>query len=75
MVISLKLKPNSKEEKVIKIKANDFVVWVKAKPEKNKANLALIKVLAKYFGVIQKNVMIERGFGSRKKIVRIKISC
>lgn len=49
-----------------------FEVHLKQKPVDGKANEALIKVLAKHFGVRQNDVEIVSGFTSRVKIVEIK---
>ena len=42
-------------------------------PEKNKANIAMIKMLSKFFKVPQKSIMIKSGATSRKKIVEINL--
>lgn len=43
-------------------------VSVKARPENNKANFELIKLLAKHFG---KPVQIISGFTAKKKIIEV----
>lgn len=48
-----------------------FLVWVKEPAEKGKANKAVIKALAKYFGVAQSEVKIVSGFSSKQKILEI----
>ncbi len=59
--------PNSKKEQVF---GEDILkVKVKSKPENNKANVEVEKVLSKYFG---KKVKIVKGFKSRKKIVEME---
>lgn len=58
--------PNSKKEGVTE---NEILkVKVKSKPENNKANLEVEKLLSKYTG---KKVKIIRGFKNRRKVVEI----
>jgi uncharacterized protein YggU (UPF0235/DUF167 family) len=70
------LTPGSKTERVGEI-VNDengvpmLKVYVIPKPENNKANEALIKVLSEYLGVTKANISIKRGHKSRKKLVMI----
>jgi hypothetical protein len=45
-----------------------LVVWVKAKAEKGKANIAVVKLLSKHFGG---RVRIISGITSRQKIVEV----
>lgn len=72
MKIIVKAKPNSYEEKVVKISETEFVVSVKEPPVNGLANKAIIKALADYFGVVQIRVKIVSGWTSRQKIVEIK---
>lgn len=71
MKISVKAKPNSREEKVERIDENNFVVSVKEKPEKGKANEAIRNALAVYFKVASSRVKIVSGHTSRNKIVEV----
>jgi len=71
MRINIKAKPNSREEKVEKIDENNFVVYVKEKPEKGKANQAIRNALAVYFKVASARVKIVSGYSSRHKIAEI----
>src|SRR3989338_10425227 len=61
MKIFVKVKPRAKEEKVEKIDGINFKVQVRQPPEKGRANLAVIRVLADYFGVSQSNIQIVSG--------------
>ncbi len=49
-----------------------IIVGIKAPPEKGKANLELIKKLAKYYDIPSSQVRILTGFKSKKKIVDIQ---
>ena len=69
MKLSIKLHPNSSQEKIIEIEKNkEYEVWIKEKPMDGKANEELVKVLKKHF---KRNVNITSGFSSRKKIVEV----
>ena len=72
MKIFIKVRPNSKEESVKKLSNTNFEICVKEPPVKGKANAAVIKVLAKRFGVPISSVNIIIGHTSRQKIVEIK---
>ncbi len=72
MKIFVKVKPNSKEESIKKLSETNFEICVKEPPVKGKANAAVIKVLAKRFGVPPSFVNIVIGHSSRQKIVEIK---
>jgi len=72
MKIFVKVKPAAKEEIVEKIDDTNFKVQVKEPPVKGRANAALIKALAEYFGIAQSNVRIVSGFTSRLKTIEIK---
>lgn len=72
MRIFVKAKPLARQEKVVKVDDNNFVVWVKEPPTKGLANKAIIKKLADYFSTSMGNIKIISGFTSRKKIVEIR---
>ena len=55
----------------IKVEGNKILVGLTSKPEKGKANLELIKKLAKYFKVPSSHIRIVSGLKSKRKIVEI----
>ncbi len=69
MKILVKVVPNAKEEKILKINNESYKVYLKEKAEKGKANLRLIKILEKYFN---RKVEIISGKFSRKKEILLK---
>ena len=71
MIISVKVKPQAKENRVEKIGENNFAVWVKAKPIEGKANQAVIKILSEYFDKLQSKIILLKGEKSRNKIFSI----
>ena len=62
----LEIKVNVNKKKTEIVSFNPFILNVKEKAEKNKANLEIIKFLSKYFG---KRVRILKGFKSKRKII------
>lgn len=68
MRIIVEVKPGSIKEKVILIEDNKYRVEVKAKPEKGKANKAILKLLKKYFG---KEVVMIGGYTSNIKLLEL----
>ncbi|MFH1325234.1 MAG: DUF167 domain-containing protein [archaeon] len=69
MKLRIKLHPNSSQEKISRINEMEYEVWIKEKPINNRANIALVKLLQKYFN---KPVKINSGLNSKNKIVEIK---
>ena len=70
MKIQVKAKPNSKSEEVSR-EGDSFLVKVKEQTKEGKANQAVIKLLAEYFGVPQSHVRILGGFRSKSKIIEV----
>ena len=55
----------------VKVNDDKIIVGLSSKPEKGKANLELIKKLAKHFNISSSQVKIISGLKSRRKIVEI----
>lgn len=69
MKIFVKVKPGAREEKIVKISETNFSVAVKEPPIKGKANAAVIRVLAGYFGIAPSRLRILVGATSKLKII------
>ncbi len=67
----IKVKTRAKENKIEKIGDNRFGVWVKELPVEGKANEAVLRAMAKYFGTSVSMVKIVSGRASRQKIIEI----
>ena len=72
MKISVRVKPNAKENRIEKTGDKQFLVRVKARPQKGQANRAVIEVMAEYFGVAKSCVTVLKGQASKQKIFEIK---
>lgn len=68
MILKVKVHPNSSKEKIKEV-TGGLEIWIKARAEDNKANIALVKLLKRHFN---KEVVIKSGFTSKNKIIEIK---
>lgn len=72
MKISAKIKPNSRyREEVVAGDDGLLVVYTKAPAIEGRANLAAVKLVAKYYGVTSSRVKLVRGVASRNKVFEI----
>ncbi|MBB1558243.1 DUF167 domain-containing protein [Candidatus Saccharibacteria bacterium] len=72
MKISACLKPNSRHrEEVVVGSDGTYIIYTKAPAIEGRANVAAIKLLAKYFGVPQSRVKLVRGATSKYKVFDI----
>jgi uncharacterized protein (TIGR00251 family) len=70
MIIKVKVKPNSREQS-IKLEEGIYKIGLREKAEEGRANIELMKLLAKHFKVPSFQVSIKSGFTSKDKIVEI----
>ena len=69
MKVFVFLKPNSRHrEEVVANDDGSLVVYTKAPAIEGRANLAAVKLVAKYYGVAPSRVKLVRGAVSRNKI-------
>lgn len=71
MKIFVTAKPNAGEEKIEKVDEARFTVSVKELPVRGRANVAIAKVVAEYFGVALSRVRLLSGFSSKQKVFEI----
>ncbi len=71
MRISLKVKFVTREKGIEKIGDSDYLIRVKERPVKGKANKEMIDLLSKFFKVSKNKIKIVSGTTSSKKIVQI----
>ena len=70
MKIEVKVFPKSSREELVR-KDGILKAYVKAAPDKGKANAAVIELVAGEYGVKKGNVRIISGETSRKRVVEI----
>lgn len=71
MKLTVHVKPQSSQEKIVENADESLTVFLHAGAHDGEANLALVKVLAKYFGVAKGRVRILRGEKGREKVIEI----
>lgn len=71
MIYTVLVKPNSKKGPLVIEKNGELTVYLREKPVEGKANMTLIKILAKHFGVAKGCVVIKSGAHGRKKLIEI----
>jgi len=69
--MSLKVRPGSSREEVVRGPDGDLKVYIRQAPADGKANKALIGVLSKYYKVKKSDIRIIAGGTSRNKIVEV----
>ncbi|MBD2182634.1 DUF167 domain-containing protein [Planktothrix sp. FACHB-1355] len=67
----VKVKPNSKQQKIEEAADGSLSVHLKSPPVDGKANEELIKVLAEKFDVPKSKITIKSGLSSKTKLVEI----
>lgn len=71
MKIQVKVKPNSKQQKIEQAVDGSFTIRLQSPPVEGKANQELIAVLAKKFKVPKSYIQIKSGLSSKNKLVEI----
>ena len=68
----IRARPNASATKAVEVMDDESIkIDIAAVPENGKANIELIKYLAKEFGVPKGNIVIVTGATSRQKLVKI----
>lgn len=73
MKIQIKVKPNTKQQRIIEEEDGSLTVYLKSPPVDGKANAELIQLLAKKYNVSKSCVTIESGLSSKIKRVAIAL--
>ncbi len=68
--IYVKVRPNSKKNEIKKTD-NGYKISVTSAPENNKANQAVIDLLASFFKICKTKIKTVKGFSCREKIIEI----
>jgi uncharacterized protein (TIGR00251 family) len=71
MLINVRVTPNSKSVRVVKIDETTFEVKVDEKAVHGAANKRLLEILSKHLGVPKSRITIVRGARSRDKILNV----
>lgn len=71
MKISVQIKPNASFNKIKKISDNHFEIFTTAPAKENKANEAVIKMLAEFFDIAPSCIKLVKGAKSKQKVFDI----
>ena len=71
MTITVKVAPRAKLNKIEQTDIFEYRVWLTATPEKNRANQALIKLLADHFNIPPYQIIIKAGHHHKSKIIEL----
>jgi len=69
--MKITVKPNARNNDVQQINASHYLVSVTAPPVDNKANEAVIELLAEYFGKPKRAITIVGGKKRKEKIIEL----
>jgi uncharacterized protein len=71
MKITVKVKPNSKQQKIEETEQGNLIIFLKSPPIDGKTNKELIEIIAKKYRVPKTKVLIKSGLNSKNKILEI----
>ena len=71
MKVEITVKPGSSKGPLVEKVDDGLIVFLREKAHDGEANEALVRVLAKHFGVAKSCVVIARGQKSHRKVVEI----
>lgn len=71
MNITVMVKPNSSKQEIESFGENRFMAKLKSSPENNQANIELINLLSKYFGVPVSHIKIKHGLKDKTKLIEV----
>lgn len=72
-ILSVKVKPNSKQQSIRQEADGSFTVHLKSPPVDGKANQELIQVLAKELDLPKSSIRIKAGATSKSKLIEIEV--
>ena len=73
MLVKIRVFPKSKTNEIIEKSDDSFDVKVKARPENNEANRAVVGILADYFKIPAGKIRMVKGSKQRSKIFEIRL--
>jgi uncharacterized protein YggU (UPF0235/DUF167 family) len=71
MIVRVMVKARSPNPKIEDFGGNNLLVYVSGEAENNEANIELIGMLAKHYGVPWKNIKIKSGMTSKHKLIEV----
>ena len=71
MNVKVMVKTRSPNPRIESFGDNNLLVYVSAEAEHNEANVELIKMLSKYYGVPWQRIKIKSGLTDKNKLVEV----
>jgi len=71
MKVQVKVKPNSNKQAIVDFGNYRYLIYLTSPVEDNQANIELINLLSKHFGIAPKNIKITFGATGRDKILEL----
>jgi len=71
MFVKVMVKPRSSNPRIEDFGGGNLLIYVSAEPENNEANIEVISMLSKHFGVPWKNIKIKAGLTNKNKLIEI----
>jgi len=71
MIISVIVKPKSKQNKVLRLSPTEYKIYTVKPAINNLANLSIINLLSKYLSIPKSSIQIVKGFKTNYKKVKI----
>ncbi|MGC9970791.1 MAG: DUF167 domain-containing protein [Bryobacteraceae bacterium] len=71
MLVSVRVKPNSKKPRIERAEDGALIAYLKSPPIEGKANQELIARLAERFGVPKSRLRIKSGLASKTKLIEV----
>lgn len=70
--ITVTVSPGARTERIERVDASRLRVAVTEPPREGRANVAVVRAIARFFGVPVSAVRIVRGFASRSKVLEVR---
>jgi uncharacterized protein YggU (UPF0235/DUF167 family) len=71
--LRVKAKPGARQDAVLGVRGSELLVAVRAVAEKGKANVEIVKVIAKALGMPRDSIVLKLGGGSPHKVFQVPL--
>lgn len=71
MLVKVMVKPQSSNPRIESFGDNNLLVYVSSEAENNQANIEVVKLLSKHYGVPWQNIKIKSGLTSKNKLIEV----
>jgi hypothetical protein len=71
MKVHVKVKTKSSKQEIVEFGDHRYLIYLKSAPENNEANIEMIKLLSKHFGVPSGRIRIIAGQFNNEKLLDV----